>query len=446
MKLMGVLLLTLSAITPASSVFVGVPDVLKDAGTGAVASLIAAALMALPMAYVYAELSSAFPVAGGEYVMTGRTLGAASGYAMLGLTTFVNMVAAAVLAMGIAPYLADWIPNLNATAVGLAVIAATTLMGVLHIRANAWVTGVFLALELLALLALTILGVIHPVRSPQEILLHPVVAQGGGLAPVSLAAIGAATSVSVYVFNGFGGAVYFAEEMFDAPRQVGRTILWATGLTILTILLPVLAVLIGAPDLKALFASDNPFGDFVRARGGPILAAGVNAAVALAILNAVLATILQNGRFFFSTGRDQAWHPWLDRSFALTHPKFHSPWAATLSAGATAAVMCFLGEDQLLKLAGASLSLTYAGLCIAAIAGRLTGATAHAAVRAPGGLLTPILGLAGAGYVLVSAVKDPDSGQLSLIAGLGAVVLSLGYYALAVRRRGAWTIRDPEDA
>ena len=112
-----------------------------------------------------------------------------------------------------------------------------------------------------------------------------------------------------------------------------------------------IAVLVGrAGPEQALFASDNPFGDFVRARGRPVLSAAVNAAVVLAILNAVLATMLQNGRFFFSTGRDQAWHPWLDYRFTLTHPKFHSPWFATLGAGATAAVMCFLGEDQLLKL------------------------------------------------------------------------------------------------
>ena len=89
-------------------------------------------------------------------------------------------------------------------------------MGVVaHPRRNAWVTGVFLALELLALLVLTVLGAIHPVRTAQEVLLHPVVTHGAGLAPVSLAAVGAATSVSVYVFNGFGGAVYFAEEMFE---------------------------------------------------------------------------------------------------------------------------------------------------------------------------------------------------------------------------------------
>ena len=68
MKLMGVLFLTLSAETPASSVFVIVPDVLSQAGTGALLSLLFAALIAVCMAQVYGELSSAFPIAGGEYV------------------------------------------------------------------------------------------------------------------------------------------------------------------------------------------------------------------------------------------------------------------------------------------------------------------------------------------------------------------------------------------
>ncbi len=445
MKLMGVLLLTLSAVTPASSVFVGVPDVLNQAGTGAVVSLILAALMALPIAYVYAELSSAFPIAGGEYAMTGRTLGPAAGYAILGLTTFVNMVAAAVLALGIAPYLADLLPGVDARIVGLAMIALTTAMGVLHVRANAWVTGVFLGLELLALGVLTMLGLMHPARDPVAFVIHPILVHAGALAPASLGIIGLATSVSIYVFNGFGGAVYFAEEMHEAPRQMARTILWATAITIATIFIPVAAVLIGTPDLKGLLGSENPFGDFVRARGGPLMASAVNAAVALAILNALLATILQNARFFFSTGRDKAWHPWLDQAFLLTHPKFHSPWAATLAAGATAAALCFVDKDLLLKLAGASLSITYVALCLAMLAGRRTGSTAHAPFRPGWAVVMPVLGLIGTAYVLWSAVQDPDAGQLSLKATAAVIAAALAYYVLVVRRRGAWRVQDPED-
>jgi amino acid transporter len=444
MRVMGVLLLTLSATTPASSVFVGVPDALTDAGTGAVLSLIAAALMAAPIAYVYAELSSAFPIAGGEYAMTGRTLGPAAGYAVLGLTAFVNMVAAAVLALGIAPYLGSLWPGLDPTAVGLAVIALTTLMGVLHIRANAWVTGVFLALELIALGVLAWLGFAHVERPVGELLQQPVMTSNGALIPASFAAIGLATSVSVYVFNGFGGAVYFAEEMHEAPRLVARTILWAVAVTVATILVPVTAVLMGAPDLRALFGADNPFGAFVQSRGGQGLAVAVNLAVALAILNAVLATILQNARFFYSTGRDRSFHPWIDQLFLATHPAFHSPWGATLAAGATAAAMCFLGMSLLLKLAGATLAITYLVLCLAVIVGRLKGSTAHALYKAPLGLVMPLLGLGGAGYVLWFAALDPDEGRVSLVSGLAVMAGSLAYYFLVVRRRGVWRVNDPE--
>jgi amino acid transporter len=106
MRVIGVLLLTLSAVTPASSVFVGVPTVISEAGTGTLVSMLIGALLAVPITCVYAELSSAFPIAGGEYALVGRTLGPAPGFAILGLTVAVNMLAPAVLALGVAENLA----------------------------------------------------------------------------------------------------------------------------------------------------------------------------------------------------------------------------------------------------------------------------------------------------------------------------------------------------
>ena len=130
MRVIGALLLTLSAITPASSVFVIVPGVIKQAGTGAFLSMFAAALLAVPIAYVYAELSSAFPIAGGEYCMVGRAVGRGSGFAILGLTVASNMLAPAVLALGASDYIAVVIPDLNQIAVAITIIAVTTLLGI----------------------------------------------------------------------------------------------------------------------------------------------------------------------------------------------------------------------------------------------------------------------------------------------------------------------------
>ncbi len=98
----GVLFLTLSITTPASSLFVIVPGSLQIAGTGALLALAVAGVVCLATALIYAELSSAFPVAGGEYVMVGQTLGPGAGFVMLGVNACNNLLFPPVAALGVA--------------------------------------------------------------------------------------------------------------------------------------------------------------------------------------------------------------------------------------------------------------------------------------------------------------------------------------------------------
>lgn len=446
MRVLGTLLLTLSSVTPASSVFVIVPGVIQQAGTGALLSMLAAALLCIPVAFVYAELSSAFPIAGGEYCMLGRTWGPAWGFGMLGLILVGNMLTPAVLALGAGVYVAAVLPGVGATTVAIAIIVTTTLLAVLHIRTNAWVTGVFLLLEILALIVLAALGFFHAERSLGDIAIHPVVWTGGALQHTPVALIGLATAVSVFAYYGFSSAIYFTEEMHEAPNLIGRTILWATIITVLTELVPVAAVLVGAPNLKSLLASQNPFSDFVLARGGPVLNLAISLSIALAIVNAVLATVLQNARFFFSTGRDAAWHPYVNDFFTRTHARFHSPWIATLAAGGASLVMCFLGLNLLLVLTGTGIVLTYAGMCLATLAGRRTGTTDHAAFRMKFFPALPVIGFVALLYILYTSWLDPNVGRLSLFANIAVIALSLLYYVFVLRVRGRWILRGPDEA
>jgi amino acid transporter len=446
LRIFGTLLLTLSAVTPASSVFVIVPGVISQAGTGAFWAMIAGAVLSVPTAYVYAELSSAFPIAGGEYCMVGRTVGRDAGIAIMWLNAVSSLLTPAAFALGASAFIGAIVPGLNTTWVAVAIILSTTVLGILHIRTNAWVTGLFLLVELLALGAITALGLWHIKRPLLEIAAHPVWLNGSALQATPLPIIGLATSVAIFAYNGYGSAVYFAEEMHEVRTAVAKTILWALVITVVTELVPVTAVLMGAPDLKALFASQNPFSDFALATGGRTLNAAISIGIALAIINAVLATVLQNARFFYRTGHDRTWHPRINNAFTITHPRFQSPWMATLIAGVVSLLMCFLGLDMILMLTGTGIVIVYIGVCLAAIFGRRNGSSNAAIYRMPFYPLWPVIGLAALAYVLYTSALDPELGRPSLIINGAIVVLSILYYRVILARRRAWVLSEPSEA
>lgn len=446
MKVTGALLLTLSAVTPASSVFVIIPGIIQQAGTGALIAMAAAALVALAMAFVYAELASAFPLAGGEYAMLGRALGPAAGFVFMGMNTVGSTLAPAVLALGASAYVTALWPGAQSVPVAIGIVTAATAFGILNIRVNAWVTGLFLLIEVLALLALAVLGFSHMHRGIAALFQHPVVLSGGALAAAPISLIGLATAVGVFSYNGFGSAVYFSEEMHEAPRRVARTILWALALTVAFEFIPLTAVLLGAPDLKALLGTQSPFSDFVQASGGRGLSVAVGLGVALSIVNAVIAIVLINARFFYSSGRDRVWHGAINEALVQVHGRFDSPWVATLLAGATGIATCFVPFNLLLVLNGTGVVVMYLLLCLGVLVGRATGRTAHAAYRMPLFPLAPIIGLAALVYILYANWIDPVVGRPSLIADVVMLVLAGLYYALLRRRRGSdWVMTGPAE-
>jgi amino acid transporter len=65
----GGTLLTLSCVTPASSLFVLVPPLFADLGTGTALAIALAVLLCVGIAFCYSELGTLAPSGGGEYAM-----------------------------------------------------------------------------------------------------------------------------------------------------------------------------------------------------------------------------------------------------------------------------------------------------------------------------------------------------------------------------------------
>ncbi len=441
MHRLGTLLITLSGITPAASVFIMGSDVIRQAGTGAVICFAAAAVLGLTTAYVYAELSSAFPLTGGEYSMIGHALGPSYGFMALGLNIFGGALGQAVTALGLAEYLGVVVANLPPLPVALVATAIVTVISILNVRVNAVITGVFLLVELAALGVLVALGLLHPERGLDAVALHPVMLAGLHLAPTSWVSIGLASAAAIYAYNGYGGAVFFGEEMFEARTRLHWVVFWSLGIAVVAEFAPILAAMLGAADLKAVLGAETPLAAFIAAAGGPWLAKAVSLGVAFAIINAMIAIALINARQLYASGRDRVWPGVVNRAVTALHPRFNSPWIASLVMGAATAAACLLNLDMLVMLTGTGVVVVYAGVSAAAIAGRVNGSTDHGAYRMPLFPLAPVISLAALAAVVAADLFDAEVGRPSLIANLAVMALSAGYYWLVLRRRGDWALR-----
>src|SRR5215472_18267686 len=242
-NVLGNVFITLSGVTPASSVFIIVPVALVAAGSGSFLAFVFAAIVGVFMAFCWAELSAAYPIAGGDYALVwhsfkGRSSWLAGPLSFITFALYVDFIAfiPAVIALGMGTYLAV-IVSVNAKLLGAIVMLVAAAIAILNIRLNAVITGIFLAIELAALAAVTILGFAHFKHGGA--LFHPVVGGAhGALTSVSFSAVLALTAVAVFSYNGYANAVNFSEETTGSSRKIARAILWALVITVAAELIP----------------------------------------------------------------------------------------------------------------------------------------------------------------------------------------------------------------
>jgi amino acid transporter len=441
MGALGALFITLSGLSPSIGVFVVGADVLHQAGSATFLCFLAAGLLGSAIANVYAELAAAFPETGGEYTIVGRILGPSWGLAMLGLNLLTFSIGPAITGLGVSGYLHGVLPGLPQIPTAMALVALCMGVSILNVRLNALVTGLFLALELASLGLVAGLGLLHPHRALGEALAPAMLGPAGHLQPVTLASLGLGAAAAIYAFDGYGAVVYLGEELHEAPRKIAKVVFWALGLAALFMLAPILGALVGAPDLPRLFAAEQPLPALAADLGGPVVSQVLSLAVALALFNAMIASALMGGRHLYSSGRDGVWPRGMSEALARLHPRFNSPWVATLAIGVTSILWCLVRLDLLLILIGDGTAAIYLCMSLAALKGR-KGVAAHAPYRMPLFPWIPVLALLGLSAVGAADLLTPD-GREGLLASAVVAVAAVAYYRLAVRKSGRWAHRGP---
>ena len=429
---LGVMLLAFSALSPAFSVYIGGDAVLHLAGTGAAMAFLLGGIAAAILGLLYAEVAAAFPGAGGVYPSLAALLGPLMAFPYIVLLAPIVFAQTAFAALGMADYIRVLIPGVPVLPIAFAGMAAAALIAVLNIRFGAIVTGVFLAIEATALTILTVVAALHPARSLLAALAHPVMPDHGVLRAAPLVTLGLATVSGMWACGGASWGMYFAEEMHDARRRIGRLVAWTGAIASVTIAGPVIMMLLSARDLPAVLGAEAPVAAYLKQTGGPVIAAVVSAGVAAAIFNSLVACMLAYSRYLYATGRDGIWPKPVSRVLSSLHPRLHSPVVATLLLAGLSALTCLLGEKAILVLLSGNVS-DYLLISIAILVGRRKGATGRF-YKAPLHPFVPVFGLAVTAMSIVADWLDPDAGRPSVMLLAGLFLAALAYYHLRLRQ------------
>ncbi|MFD8034502.1 APC family permease [Streptomyces sp. NPDC059717] len=434
----GGTLLTLSCVTPASTLFVVVPDLFGSLGTATAVTIAIGSLLCIAVAFCYSELGTLIPSAGGEYAMVSTLAGRLAGWLVFVLSLLVVVIVPPVIAMGTADYLAP-VVHLDPAMTGAGVMLLATLAGLLDLRANAWITGIFLVLEVVAAGLVAILGFAHGERGTGSLVSMQVAGSGGHADTVTAAMVVSGLAIALFVTQGFSTAVYLSEELENPRRNVARTVLATLAISTVVILVPVVAITMGAPDLQALTSGD--ISSMVAAWSNSAVGTFISLCVALAIINAGIVMVIQNSRVLFASARDKAWPEPVNNALSRLG-RFGSPWVATLVVGIPGALLCFVNLDTLYGVTGVSVTGMYLLVAIAALLARRGSHARTPAWRMPLWPATPILLIAVLTYIL----SLQEVSYLLWTGGITAVATLYWLLYLRPRRTTRWLVSIPEDA
>ena len=441
----GVIVLTLSVLSPGVSIFVSGASIVQQAGTGVVLAFLIGALVCYCQTGLIAELGAAYPTAGYDYAAIGHALGDWAGAtcylaSIIGIPLFLNISAA-----GIATYLHPLGLSVDDATMTFATIAVVTTLAMLNIRTNEYITGVFLLIEFAALLLVAGVGAAHVHPDAVRLVAQPQRVESGAWLAAGVGVVALAVNNASWTLGGASQALMFSEDM-KRPQTIGRIILIAFLLTAFLETGPILGLIVGAKDLKTVLGPGDPFQIFLGQYVSQTVLKFVSLSIAVAIFNACLAGFVGIGRNVFSMGRTKLFAPVVNGALMQVLPATDAPWVAILLIGSATALATFLPLSfKLLLLSGGTTLLT-AFYAMGVFIGRRRGKTGLGTYRTPWFPLFPGLGVLIFVGELIALWSDAESGRKSLIIYVCVYLLAYAYYRFVLMRRPErWTMVGPEE-
>lgn len=410
--------LAMADVSPTMAVLLLTAGVFVIGGTFAIGANLMLAVVVMLIALCLGELASMYPLAGGMYSLVRKVLPGPISWITTLNYLLQGIVIPAAIALGIGVFLRDLIPGLTAPDWLIALVALTlcAIVAVTRVEVGAWATAVMVIVEVVVLGIVTVAALAHPQQNLASVVFNPVVLQGDALVPVTFA-IGLATLAPAFnVINGYDAALGFSEELRGGEKQIGLAVVLSAFLASLFIIVPLIAAVIAAPDLKEFLKNPTPVVYSVEQSLGSSAKAIVDIGVIIALLNATLSLFMYFARGFYATGRDGLWPPAISRKLAELN-SFGAPGWGVAVLFVPSVILVFLSQlNWLIIFAGTMIAAVYFCIGLCAIVSRFSLKDVPRPFRMPLWPIPPLVVIVFTGFALVTQETQYLVGEAVLIA------------------------------
>ena len=267
----------------------------QNTGVALLAWLLGGA-MSFVGALCYAELTTAYPDAGGTYHYLMRAFGKIPAFLFAwARMTVIQTGSIALPAFVFGDYAAQLLPigEYSSAIYAAGVVICLTGLNILGVQQGKWAQNWLTAAKVLGLLLIVLVSLAFAVQVPQE---TPTAASQNN-------AFGQAMIFVLLTYGGWNEAAYISAEVRNGKRNMVRILLGSIAI-ITVIFLLINVAFIYALGLAGLASSEAPTADLMRRAVGENGARFVSLLVAVSALGAVNATIFTGGRTNYALGRD----------------------------------------------------------------------------------------------------------------------------------------------
>lgn len=411
-----------------SGIFLKPSIVLNAAGSPVMALLawVLGGVVTLCSALSIAEIASNIPRAGGLYTYLEELYGEKWGFLLGWVQSIISYPASvAAQAIAFATYASFFIPMGEWAMRGLAlgVMGFVLLMNVLSTRCGGIIQVVATVGKLVPVAAILGVGMFSGVAPGASGLSTALIGEGS-------ANIGAAILGTLWAYDGWIGVTNMAAEMKNPKKNLPKVI--SVGIIFVIAVYALFnIVLFNALPAEQLAASETPGADAAVALFGSGGAAFLTAGIMISVFGSLNGYLMTAAR----VPQAMAERKQLPMSGILgkIHPKFGTPANALIMQVILAVVYVMSGSfnfltDLLIFVLWIFFTLGVLGVFIL----RKRGGSARENYRVPLYPITPVIGIAGSVFILVSTVIDDP--VRSLI-GLGVTLLGVPVYFLLKKKK-----------